>query len=170
MNVIIVNDANILIDLIKLKLLTQFFSLNFDFYTTSFILEELYEEQIQELQTYIDNRALNIEELTEQEIIKILLLQAERPQLSEQDCSAIVCAQKLNGDLITSDNTLRKFAITKAINVRGHLWVLDILVANKIITGIKAMDHLKNLRETVNPRLGLPEQECNIRIDYWKTL
>jgi hypothetical protein len=41
---IIVNDANILIDLVELQLLPQFFALEFEFYTTTLILEELLEE------------------------------------------------------------------------------------------------------------------------------
>ncbi|WP_165933385.1 hypothetical protein [Arundinibacter roseus] len=42
-----------------------------------------------------------------------LHLQAGKPQLSQQDCSAVVCARKVVGRLLTSDNNLRKFAVSK---------------------------------------------------------
>jgi hypothetical protein len=42
---IVINDANILIDLAKLDLLDVFSKLPFDLYTTDFVYEELNEEQ-----------------------------------------------------------------------------------------------------------------------------
>jgi len=43
---IIVNDANILIDLVELKILPYFFKLEFEFRTTELIMDELLEEQL----------------------------------------------------------------------------------------------------------------------------
>lgn len=40
---IIVNDANILIDLVELKILPYFFKLEFEFQTTELILDKLIE-------------------------------------------------------------------------------------------------------------------------------
>jgi hypothetical protein len=51
---IIVNDANILIDLVELKILPYFFKLEFDFRTTELILDELLEEQQKALLPYIE--------------------------------------------------------------------------------------------------------------------
>lgn len=48
--IVVVNDANILIDLVKLQLLPNFFGLEFEFYTTDLVLDELYDEQQYELQ------------------------------------------------------------------------------------------------------------------------
>ena len=42
---IVVNDANILIDLVKLQILNQFFGLDFQFLTTDLVLEELHDHQ-----------------------------------------------------------------------------------------------------------------------------
>ena len=126
--IIVVNDANVLIDLVKLQLLSHFFSLQVEFYTTDLILDELHVWQVQELQVYIDNGTLSVIQLTGNELMDISLLQAEKRQLSEQDCSAIVCARKVSGDLLTSDNNLRKFAAKKLLTVYGHLWVFDRMV------------------------------------------
>jgi predicted nucleic acid-binding protein len=167
---VIVNDANILIDLVKLNLLPQFFDLGLDFNTTPFILEELHPEQLQQVNEYIVTGILKVVDLTDEELIDIALLQAQKTQLSTQDCSTIVCAQKIKGELLTSDNNLRKFAASKQLTVRGHLWVFDQLVAECKITGATAILKLKELRETINPRLGLPKHECDARIELWSSL
>jgi len=167
---IVVNDANVLIDLVKLQLLPHFFSLNLDFYTSSLILEELHQEQKDQLQEYIENGHLIVLDLSAEELIQIIALQKEKPQLSEQDCSAIVCAQKVNGELLTSDNNLRKFATTKSVIVRGHLWIFDLMISEQKITGATAILKLTELRKVINPRLGLPAHECEMRLNNWKVI
>ena len=168
--IVVVNDANILIDLVKLQLLPHFFSLQLRFYTTDLILNELHDWQVEELQLYINSGTLTINQLTDKELIDIALLQAEKRQLSEQDCSAIVCARKVTGSLLTSDKNLRNFATKKAIAVIGHLWVFDKMVAENTITPQNAIIKLTELREVVNPRLNLPKIECENRLELWKLL
>ncbi len=168
--IIVVNDANILIDLVKLQLLPHFFSLQLKFYTTDLILDELHDWQVEKLQVYIDNGTLTVIQLTDSELMDITLLQAEKRQLSEQDCSAIVCARKVTGDLLTSDNNLRKFATKKLFTVYGHLWVFDKMVEASTITPQNAIDKLTELREVINPRLNLPKIECDNRLEMWRLL
>lgn len=164
---IIVNDANILIDLVDLKILPYFFQLEFEFHTTNIILEELFEEQKEELVPYIETGKLIVDDITEEDFIEILLIRAEKPALSEQDCSAFYQAGKENALLLTSDNTLRKYAKAKELEVHGHLWVFDNLVNKSIFTGKIATEKLEELRTVVNPKLGLPENEYQKRIRVW---
>jgi predicted nucleic acid-binding protein len=168
--IIVVNDANILIDLVMLQLLPHFFSLQLKFYTTDLILDELHDWQVEELKVYVDNGMLTVIQLTDSELLDITLLQAEKRQLSEQDCSAIVCARKVTGDLLTSDNNLRKFATKKLFTVYGHLWVFDKMVEANTITPQNAIDKLTELREVINPRLNLPKIECENRLELWRLL
>jgi predicted nucleic acid-binding protein len=108
---VIVNDANILIDLVDLRILPCFFQLEFEFHTTAIILDELFEEQKEALFPYIETGQLNVDDITEEDLIEIIRIRATKPNLSEQqDCSAFYQAQKFNAALITSDNMLRKFA------------------------------------------------------------
>lgn len=167
---VVVNDANILIDLVKLKMLPQFFTLEHSFYTSDLILEELHQEQQQELQPYIDKRNLTVITFDIDELMLIGELQSEKPQLSEQDCSAIVCAMRLNGELLSSDNSLRKFAKLKQLIVRGHLWVFDQLVEHGLVSGTEAINKLNLLNDEINPRLGLPPKECEARVLAWRGL
>lgn len=166
--IVVVNDANVLIDLVKLDLVTHFFALPLVFHTTDIILDELHPHQKTHLDTFISNGTFKILSLTPEDLIAINDLQSERPQLSIQDCSAIVCSNNLNGSLITSDNNLRKFASSKNLTVRGHLWVFDELVAHKILSPHEAIQKLTELNTIVNVRLNLPKAECESRIKKWE--
>jgi predicted nucleic acid-binding protein len=165
---IIVNDANILIDLVELQILSSFFQLDFEFHTTEIILEELFEEQKEELNPYILSGKMTVNELNGDDFISIYEIRQQKPKLSEQDCSAFHQAEKENATLITSDNTLRKFAKEKSIEVHGHLWVFDMMVSQNTITPILASQKLLQLCEEVNPKLGLPKTECEKRFGLWK--
>jgi hypothetical protein len=164
---IIVNDANILIDLVDLKILPHFFQLEYDFHTTEMILDELFPEQKEALIPYIETGSLIIDEITEDDLVAIINIRISKPNLSEQDCSAFYQAQKENAALITSDNTLRKFAQSNNLEVHGHFWVFDNLVENGLLTGSRAIEKLDELCNVVNPKLGLPQSECQKRIKKW---
>lgn len=168
--IVVVNDANILIDLIKLQLVEAFFNINWEFHSTNLIIEnELYDEQKQQLQPYIENGKLIIQELDVEDMIRIMTIQAQKPQLSDKDCSALHCAQKLDGLLITSDNTLRKFAKIKKVEVHGHLWVFDALQEHQCLSPQNAIIKLNELN-TINAKLNLPKKECDARIEKWRKL
>ena len=168
--IVVVNDANILIDIIKLQLFDAFFNLNWEFHSTNLIVEnELYDEQVEVLKPYIKAGRLIIDELSVDDMVEIIESQKEKPQLSDKDCSALVCAKKLNASLLTSDNTLRKFAKQKHLDVHGHLWVFDALIEQGCISAIKGIQKLQEL-DSVNSKLKLPPKECEDRIRKWKTI
>lgn len=167
---IIVNDANILIDLVKLDILLHFFQLPFSFHTTDIIFDELDEEQQELLLPYIEAEQLIVEGFTGEELIAISTLKDEKNQLSMEDCSAVFCAQKLAADLISSDKNLRSFAKSKAIPIRGHLWVLDSLFEHQLLTGVQTIELLLTLQATINPKLGLPGAACEVLKEKWKNL
>jgi len=165
--IVVVNDANILIDLIKLQLVEAFFNINWEFHSTNLIIEnELYDEQKEQLQPYIDNGKLIIQDLDVDDMLSIMSIQSQKPQLSDKDCSALHCAQKLNASLITSDNPLRKYAKEIKVDVHGHLWVFDALLEHNCITPQIAISKLNELN-TINSKLNLPEKECKARIEKW---
>jgi len=82
----------------------------------------------------------------------------------------MVCASKVTGSLLTSDNNLRKFATKKLFSVFGHLWVFDRMVETNTITPQNAIDKLTELREVINQRLSLPKIECENRLKMWSLL
>jgi predicted nucleic acid-binding protein len=165
---IVVNDANILIDLVELELLPHFFDLQFEFHTTALVLDELFEEQQKALTPYIDQGLLNVADISAKELVEISLLQQSKPKLSEQDCSAFYQASTKGGTLITSDKNLRKYASEKDVKVHGHLWIFDKMVEGNTISSQRASEKLTELCEKINPRLNLPPKECEKRLSNWQ--
>jgi hypothetical protein len=146
--IIVVNDANILIDLVKLQLVEPFFRIPWEFHSTSLILEnELYDNQKLIYLPFIENRKFIIHDLNVIDMQAVMKMQIQKPQLS--------------------DNTLRKFAKLQNIIVHGHLWLFDALLEHHCITPQIAIDKLTEL-QLINSKLSLPKKECDIRIEYWK--
>ncbi|HCA43583.1 MAG TPA: hypothetical protein DEP28_10070 [Bacteroidetes bacterium] len=131
------------------------------------ILEELFDEQQEALLPYIETKQLKVDVFSAEDLLEIWMIRAAKPNLSEQDCSALYHAQKTGAALITSDNLLRKFAHSINIEVHGHLWIFDHMVNADILSGETAAKKLMELCNVVNPRLGLPKQECQRRFRLW---
>jgi predicted nucleic acid-binding protein len=168
--IVVVNDANILIDLIKLQLLEAFFDIDWEFHTTDLIIEnEFYDKQKAQLAPYVNCGKLKIQKLAMDELLILMEIQLKKPQLSDKDCSALYCAQKLKASLLTSDNALRKYAQTQEIDVHGHLWVFDAMVEQRCINLQTAINKLIEL-QSINTKLNLPKKECEARISKWKLL
>lgn len=167
--IVVVNDANILIDLVKLGLEPHFFGLEMDFHTTNLILEELTDSQQSTIQPYIYDNRLTVYTCTINDLLAIGQLEAETPALSAQDCSVLWLAQRQRSLLLTSDNKLRKTAKAFCLDVHGHLWVFDKLVDAGALTGEEAVKMLFELCEHINPKLGLPKTEIEKRLLKWKS-
>jgi len=164
---VIVNDANILIDLVELGLLQQFFSLPFEFQTTAPIMDELYDYQQAELEPYIQATKLVVVDFSDNDLNEINEINLKKPTLSPQDCSAFFHARKMAGVLVTGDNSLKKHARNNHLEAYGYLWVFDRLVECSVLSGMEATTALKTLTEIINPRLGLPKSECQKRYEAW---
>ncbi|MCR4964887.1 MAG: hypothetical protein K6A41_04450 [Bacteroidales bacterium] len=164
---IVVNDANILIDFCKLEILEAFFQLQYDFQVVDAVWEELNTQHQIQLQPFIQEERLAV--ITEAAEIKdILLIKEERGQLSIPDCTSLLYAKKQQTILLTSDKNLRSTATQHKVEVHGHLWIFDNLVNSGILSGKTAVEKLLNMTAEVNPKLGLPKPELEMRIKNWK--
>lgn len=162
--VVFLTDANILIDIIKLDLIDQFFQLGYTFITTEFIFHELNASQQSLLRPYISNKKLVIIASTSAEILEISTLLSDNRSLSFQDCSALYFALKLKTLLLTGDKRLKNQAISKKLDVKGILFIFDQLVEQRILSKSEAFEYLKKLQE-VNQRL--PKSEIESRLKSW---
>jgi len=164
---IIINDANILIDLVHLGLMNEFIQLKLELKTTDFILEELNEDQKIIIERYINSEHLKLitTESTEdfESIVNIL---ENSSGLSFEDCSVWHYANKFNGILLSGDGKLRKQATAGGISVKGILYVFDQLLLNNLIGFDYAIEKLEQLYE-INPRL--PVNSKNERILNWSS-
>lgn len=162
---VIINDANILIDLVHLDLMNQFIMLELDLKTTDFVFEELNDNQKDIIKAYINSK--HIEIITtenEEDFESITTILENSSGLSFEDCSVWHYANKLNGILLSGDGKLRKQAMANGISVNGILYIFDQLLVQEIISFEFAIIKLEQLYE-INPRV--PIQSKNERIASW---
>ena len=163
--IFLVNDANILIDLLKIGLLDSFFRLTYDFQVTDMVVAEIQEDNAADLHPFLAKGLLAQQGFTFEELIHIQALEVENPGLSIPDCSCLYLSQIKSATLLTGDAALRRVAEQKAIPVHGILWCFDEMVASEIITLDEAREKLVLLM-VMNPRI--PERECKKRLKQWE--
>lgn len=162
--IFLVNDANILIDLLKIDLLDSFFQLEHDFQVTDMAFAEIQEENAADLSTFLENGLLTRQGFAFEELLQIQFLEVENPALSIADCSCLYLSKKVSATLLTGDAALRRIAEQNNIAVHGILWVLDEIVAGGLISEKEARDKLILL---MGLNLRLPANECRKRLKYW---
>ena len=164
---IVVNDANIFIDLHSVGLLDAFFSLPLDVHTVDFVVAEISnDEQKMAVERHIEDGSLTVRGFNPDELSEIVGLQSTaRSNLSFPDCSVWYYARKYGYALLTGDGRLRRKAEKDNVTVRGILYVFDLLVEEAVITPAEAADKLDELM-SLNPRL--PRDLVLERIRRWR--
>lgn len=164
MKQVAIQDANILIDLLKTGLFGHCLALQYEFATTEIILAELYDEQIALIQPHINSGKFTVISISTVELIEIQTLSQEDMRLSEQDWSAVFYAQQKKAILLSGDKSMRAIATSKQITVHGIFWLMDQLVGLGFLSTAEACAFLKELI-SINKRL--PIAECEHRIKTW---
>jgi len=164
MKKVAIQDANILIDLLKADLFAHCLLLDFEFCTTDIILAELYEEQRAFLQAHINAEKFIVIAISEEDLSQISLLSVTDSRLSEQDWSAYFYAQQQDALLLTGDRRLKKYATDNGITAYGVLWIFDQLVTTEHLSKNEACTALQQMMAK-NKRL--PIEECELRLKEW---
>lgn len=163
---IVISDANILIDLAKLEFLEKFSQLDFELYSTDFVIEELNSEQRELVDNLIKAEKLSvIETEPESDFIGISNLLENSTGLSFEDCSVWYYSKKMNGILLTGDGKLRKQARKDELEVKGIFFVFDQLLEQNIISYETA---LEKMQELLQLNVRLPKNEIENRLKEWK--
>lgn len=163
---VVINDANIFIDLVHLEMLPVFSKLNFDMYTTDFILEELNSAQRVLVNKLIESEELVVIETNEfEDYSGISNLLEHTNGLSFEDCSVWYYSKKMNGTLLTGDAKLRKQAEKDEVEVRGIIFIFDEIVEQNLLIPEEAALKLTQLKQ-LNARL--PKKEIDRRILNWE--
>lgn len=157
-----INDANILMDIVKLDLTASFLALEFELYTTDFVFAEMEPEQQEQLLSDILIKiGANQEDMT-----AIFELSEQHAGLSYEDCSTWYFAQKMDGILVTGDGKLRTKARASGVEVRGMIYIIEQIKAQGLLPIADCIEKLSLLKE-LNDRL--PMNEIENRIQTWSS-
>lgn len=161
--IVVVQDANILIDLADAGLLDAFFRLDVEAHTTDLVLREV---KSADVHNFVKNGVLRQSTFDADQLAELVVFKADRPALSLQDCSVLKLTMSLPRDsiLLTGDGALRRHATADKVKMHGILWIFDRLVSRRILTPRAAAKHLRELMGK-NPRL--PADECENRLHRW---
>lgn len=163
-----VTDACIFIDLIELRLLSQFFGLHLQIYTTRDVYNELYPKQQNLLAAYMSVGKLTVHNILPEE--RTLISMGKYPKsLSDSDKTVIYLAEKNNATVISSDKAVRNYSKLNSIPYHGMLWIFDRLIESNIISANIAVTKIKDLvsRNIVYQNNNELTSEIEKRIQLW---
>ena len=165
---IAVKDASVLIDLISADLLGQWFKLGIETHVTDFVLEEIRRPgQRLVVDSFVNAGLIHVAELASGSVQELTVLSALSRELnvSIPDASAVRLAERLeNGFLLTSDGLLRRGTERRGVEVRGFLWILDLLLWKEMTTFLQSIAALDAVLATHSRQ---PAGECTKRKEAW---
>jgi rRNA-processing protein FCF1 len=154
---IIITDSSVFFDIIKIQALPEFFALDFEICTTDFVINEILEsEQKEQIEMFIRSHQLTVFVLSANEIEEIENFKTKRFFKTLIDRTVLWKAKQLKCPLLTGDAKLRNESIDQGISVHGSLWVIQMMVEQKVIKTESSVVLLEKLK-SVNDRLPLEE-------------
>ncbi|QYZ78230.1 DUF3368 domain-containing protein [Methanofollis formosanus] len=154
-------DTNVLFDAVAGEYLPDLFRLECIILTTDIAVHEVKTIPFMDLH----NLGLKIQDLSGEQILEMVELRERYPALSMEDISVMVLAQHTGAFLLSGDGPLRKAARQEGVTFHGTLWILDNLVARRILLPRRAAEAIEMMQEKGS---RLPGEECERRIREWK--
>lgn len=159
---LLVSDANILIDIEVGGLLAPMFSLDYRFA----VPDVLFFEELERQHRTLPDMGLQVQELDASMIERVVELAKSYPRTSRNDLFALALAAKMESPLLTGDKDLKAAAESEHVTVRGTLWLVsERMRAGKVsvLVARGAYDRMRvNGRRTpwdwVEKMLAAPEQ------------
>ena len=165
---IAVKDASVLIDLLEAGLLGSWFKLGIETHVPDLVLAEIAQPQQRPVvEGFVSAGLLNVAVIENGDLKHLAALAnlSRELKVSIPDASAVHLAETLGeAFLLTSDGTLRLGAERRGLEVRGLLWVLDLLVWHDVLS---CADALSALATVLDANSRQPLHECHRRQDSW---
>lgn len=152
---LVVTDANIFFDLIKIEALGLFFQLDLEFHTSAIVMDECRAADRALLESYVEKGILRVASYTEQEMHDVEHT-GTRKSLSPADRSVLYTAKQLSGIVLTSDRAMRLECEAMSIECHGSLWCVKEIHQHGKCDARHALDLLRALQRV---NLWLPKQE-----------
>lgn len=149
---IVIEDANIIIDLLNIDLYHYCDNLEIEFHSTPFVVREIKNPQQRALLIEMVNSGkIHIDRFEGEELERLdeFISQCEGDNnLTEADCSVLLLAKFKKCRLLTSDQKLRRKAEEEKVLVNGFLWLTDFMVDDGVVTPNDMIGYLTRYLET----------------------
>ncbi len=157
---LIINDANVLIDIENAGLTALVFELEYRFAVSDILYQEEIEPYTSEFkETALE--AISFDEETNSLLLEKIAFYKETA-LSRNDISAMVLAIKSECILLTGEKLLRDTAENEGVEVHGILWLMEELFNNELID-VDAVENAYELMEFSGSRLPWDEVEKQLK-------
>ena len=127
---LLISDANILIDIEIGGLVAPMFSLEYQFA----VPDVLFYEELEAQHNYLLEMGLSARVLDEEMVRRVIALAAKYPRPGRNDLFALALAEKETCPLLTGDKALKMAAESENVEVRGTLWLVSVMVRAGTIT------------------------------------
>jgi predicted nucleic acid-binding protein len=162
---LLIHDANVLIDLFDTGLLTKAMTLPCIMETTDLVQNEITDpDQTRAISRCVEENRLAVLTSNVEQFASIGKMQNAHPQLTLADCSVVFHAKDRQGIILSGDRRLRRLAENNGIEVHSTPWILNLMVAEGLLSPKKACQGLKLLMK-INERL--PHKKCLRLIETW---
>lgn len=141
---LLISDANILIDIEAGDLIAPMFSLGYQFS----VPDVLFYEELEEQHNHFLELGLQIQGLDEKGIQRVQALSQTYKNPSRNDLFALVLAEIEKCPLLTGDAALRRAAESENLKVNGTLWLIGEMVREQRITTMVARAALKKMQNS----------------------
>ncbi len=131
---LLISDANILIDIEDGHLTPVVFRLPYAIAVT----DVLFELELRERHAHLLKIGLQVKSLSSESVKKVEFLIAQYPRPSVMDHSALALAIQERCPLLTGDKDLRMAAKKESVEVHGTIWIVEQLLNQKLIDRQKA--------------------------------
>jgi predicted nucleic acid-binding protein len=144
---VVITDVSALFDIYALKILPEFFALKYEFCITDAVFYEITKkDQLIEFEIFERTQKLKVIKFTEEEETEIGLFNWKYTNRSMKDKSILWKAMQLQSMVLTCDNTIKKEAEYRNLEVHGSIWVVVELEKNKIVSTKSAIELLEQLK------------------------
>lgn len=127
---LLISDANILMDVEVGELVAPMFSLGYQFA----VPDVLYYEELEDHHSHFLDMGLQIYTLSAESVERVQALSRTYVKPGRNDLFALALAQAENCPLLTGDAALRKAAEAEKVEVRGTVWLITEMVRERRVT------------------------------------
>ncbi len=160
---LLISDANILIDIENGLLTPAVFRLSSEIA----VPDILFELELRERYSHLLDAGLKIKSLTPESVKKTESLTAQYPRPSMMDHSALALAIQEQCPLLTGDKDLRIAAKKENVEVHGTIWIVEQLLNQKLIQLHRAKDGFDIMKAKGS---RLPWTDADKLINKWELI